>query len=190
MGSSISAMLVSANDPPPDDMLYEVVDGYYVEKISCAYSIWLACRLATVIHQFVRREKLGQTITEMVFILDQLIDLRRRPDVAFVSADTWPIGQPPPPTGDWAIVPDLAVEVVSPRDDAMHLLNKVDEYFRYGVREVWLAIPDSRMVYCYSDAKTARILKSEDTLSSPLLPGWSIVVGDWLPLIDGANGTR
>jgi Uma2 family endonuclease len=166
-----------------DDLLYEVVDGQFVEKPVGAYSGLLALHLFKLLDEFVSQQRLGTVVTEIVFILDTKRDLRRRPDVAFVSAEKWPIGQLPPPEGDWAVIPDLAVEVLSPQEEARKSLKKVNEYFRYGVREVWVAAPEERMVYCYSDPKTVRILDANDTLSTTLLPGWTANVGTWLPVI-------
>ncbi len=167
----------------PDDMLYEVVDGQFVEKPMGAYSGLLALYLYKLLDEYVSRQRLGTVVTEIVFILDTKRDLRRRPDVAFVSSERWPIGQLPPPEGDWDLIPDLAIEVLSPGDKHPTLLKKINEYFRYGVREVWVAAPEERMVYCYSDPKTVRILDANDTLSTTLLPGWSVNVGAWLPVI-------
>lgn len=168
---------------PPSDMLYEVIDGNYVEKPVGAYSTWLAFQFATWLDAYVTQHRLGTVVTEMVFILDAVRDLRRRPDVAFVSAQRWPVGQPPPPEGDWAVIPDLAVEVLSPGEETRHSLRKVNEYFQYGVKEVWLAMPEDRMVYCYADARSARILHEADVLTTPLVAGWSLNVGQWLPVI-------
>lgn len=65
------------------------------------------------------------------------------PDVAFVSYEHLPL--------DWDIfkpfpgVPDLAIEVVSPGDDADDIETKVQTYLRKGTQEVWLAYPSSRI---------------------------------------------
>jgi Uma2 family endonuclease len=183
----MSAVLLAPQTAPPDDMLYEVIDGQYVEKSVGAYSSWLALQLYRLLDAYITQHRLGIAVTEMVFILDAERDLRRRPDVAFVSAEKWPVGQPPPPEGDWAVIPDLAVEVLSPREETRHSLKKINEYFQYGVQEVWLAIPESRMVYCYADANAARILHAADVLTTPLVPGWSLEVGKWLPVIAAAT---
>jgi Uma2 family endonuclease len=180
-------MAATLLEPPvavaPDDMLYEIVDGQVVEKPVGAYSTWLAFQLAAWLDTYAREHELGIIVTEMVFILDAQRNLRRRPDVAFVSAERWPIGQPPPPEGDWDVIPDFAVEVLSPREETRHSLRKVNEYFQYGVQEVWLAAPEDRMIYLYRDAKSARILQANDELSTALIPGWKTTVGEWLPAI-------
>lgn len=86
----------------------------------------------------------------MLFILDVTRDLRRRPDVAFVSAERWPLSHTFPETGDWNVVPDLAVEVLSPPDVVKDVLAKLREYFHYGVQVVWVIAPEEQQVYAYT----------------------------------------
>jgi hypothetical protein len=69
------------------------------------------------------------------------------------------------------------------------MIRKVGEYFRYGVSEVWLALPDERCIQVYTGPKSVRILDAGDALTTPLIPGWTLVVGDWLPEIpEAASG--
>jgi Uma2 family endonuclease len=106
-------------------------------------------------------------------------DIRRRPDVAFVSAQKWPLDQPLPETGDWEVIPDLAVEVVSPNDVFQDVLKKMAEYFRLGVRQVWIIIPSHRQIYCYDSPTTSpRVLNvGEELDGGTLLPGLRLPVG-------------
>ena len=99
---------------PPEEALYEVVNGQRVEPLPMgAQSTWMASLLFGFLFPHVHGQGLGHLVMEMLFILDRPADLRRRPDVAFVSAGRWPLSQSPPWEGDWDVVPDLAVEVVT-----------------------------------------------------------------------------
>jgi len=112
---------------------------------------------------------------EMLFILDAERNLRRRPDVAFVSADRWPLDREIPTTGDWAIVPDLAVEVISPNDIFKDIITKLREYFQYGVQLVWAVVPEAQQVYVYDSPTQVRILTIRDTLTgSKILPDFRL----------------
>jgi Uma2 family endonuclease len=92
-----------------------VVNGQKVElPPKSAFSSWIASTLGQRLGEFVRQRRAGAVVIEMLFILDRQADLRRRPDVAFVSAERWPLDREPPYDTDWDVVPDLAVEVVSP----------------------------------------------------------------------------
>jgi Uma2 family endonuclease len=106
---------------------------------------------------------------EMLFILDAQRNLRRRPDVAFVSANRWPLDREIPTTGDWAIVPDLAVEVISPNDIFKDVLTKLQEYFQYGVQLVWAVVPEAQQVYVYDSPTQVRILTVRDTLTGSMI---------------------
>lgn len=176
---------------PPDDMLYERVNGRFVEKKPMsALALYLATQLTELMNALAKPKALGRAITEMVFILDIERDLRRRPDVAYVSAQRWPLDKLPPWETDWPIVPELAVEIISPGNSMNQMMRKLNEYFRHGVSEVWLALPEERSVHCYSGPKTVRILDAADTLSTPLLPGWSLVVGEWLPELPASEASH
>lgn len=184
---SMSTAIIDPQVTAPDDMLYERVNGRFVEKQVSAIAVWLAGRLFELMNAAGRATRSGQAVNEMVFILDVERDLRRRPDVAFVSAKTWPLDKLPPWETDWPIAPDLAVEIISPGNSMNDMMRKLGEYFRYGVKEVWIALPEERAVHCYSGPKSVRILDVHDTLTTPLIPGWSLVIGDWLPEIPASQ---
>lgn len=119
--------------------------------------------------------KLGTVVTEGMFILDPARDLRRRPDLAFVSAERWPLDRPVPLIGDWEVVPDLAVEVVSPNDVFQDVIVKMNEYFRYGVRQVWIVVPVTRQVFVFDSLTRSRILAEPEELEGgTLLPGFRL----------------
>jgi Uma2 family endonuclease len=160
---------------PPEEALYEVVNGQKVELPPMgAQSTWLASRLDQRLGPFAEGNGLGTVVTEMLFILDREADIRRRPDVAFVSADRWPVDRDPPWEGDWDVVPDLAIEVVSPHDIFQNVLAKVGEYFDHGVRQVWVVIPPERRLYVYDSRDLIRSVAAPADLETPLLPNWRL----------------
>ncbi|HYL77704.1 MAG TPA: Uma2 family endonuclease [Bryobacteraceae bacterium] len=77
--------------------------------------------------------------------------------------------------------PDLAIEVVSPRDTATHLKSKVDAYLKAGSATVWVVYPDSRSVMVHS-GDTARELKADQRIEDALLPGFSVPVSSFFDL--------
>ena len=133
-----------------DEPLYEIVDGQRVDVPPMSvYTTWLASRLHSRLWPYIEENGLGTCVMAMLFILDAERNLRRRPDVAFVSADHWPLDREIPTTGDWDAVPDLAVEVISPNDIFQDVLAKLHEYFQYGVQLVWTVVPEAQQVYVY-----------------------------------------
>jgi Uma2 family endonuclease len=72
-------------------------------------------------------------------------------------------------------VPDLAVEIASPSDTYEGLLRKKDRYLRAGTTEVWLISSEAREVAIYT-ARTVRVLRGTDAITTDLLPGFSVTV--------------
>jgi Uma2 family endonuclease len=160
------------------DELYEIVNGQVVEKPAMsAFEVWVAGRLMEGLYQFVPRAKLGQVVSEMLFVLDAARGLNRRPDIAFVSRERWPLDKPVPRTNAWDVVPDLAVEIVSPTNTADDAVVKTTEYFRSGTKLVWLVYTSLRQVYVYDSPTRVRILQDGDELD-----GGEVLAGFRLPL--------
>ena len=156
----VSPVLLEPRVTPPrpltEEALYEVVNGQRVELPPMStYATWVTSRLDQRLGPFVEEGRLGTVVTEALFILDRERNLRRRPDVAFVSTERWPLERLIPEAGDWEVVPDLAVEVVSPSDTMEEVLAKMHEYFEKGVRQVWIVVPMRQQVHGF-DSPTRR----------------------------------
>ena len=160
--------------------LYEVVNGNFVEKPPLsAYEVQMACILMKWMNRHVDDNRLGIVVTELLFRLNKSPRLDRRPDVAFVSHERWSIDRRAPKTTAWDVVPDLAVEVISPTNISVDIGKKIDQYFRAGCRAVWVIYPEQEWIYVYSNPKSVTILGREDTLdAAPLLPGFQLVLAD------------
>lgn len=175
--------------PFPPDTLYEVVGEQVVETPPMsAYEYWLANVLADLLTLAVRERQLGRILVEMLFDLRPAVDRDRRPDVAFVSAERWPPDRPAPRTNAWAVIPDLAVEIVSASNTATEVLGKIEEYFTAGVRRVWAVYPDQRKVYDYDAPTAVRVLTPADVLDGGvILPGFRLPLADLFAEADGAG---
>jgi len=162
-----------------DEPLYEIVNGQRVDlPPMSAYATWLASRLHIRLGLYAEDKGLGMAVTEMLFVLDAEHNLRRRPDVAFVSTARWPLDRALPMTGDWDVVPDLAVEVISPNDVFKDVLAKVREYFHYGVQAVWVIAPEEQQVYVYDAPTHVHILTEQDELTGgEVVPGFRMPLG-------------
>jgi Uma2 family endonuclease len=160
-----------------DDKLYEIVDGQRIEKPPMsAYSVGVASRLIRKLGRFADDNESGEVVGEMLFRLPLREDAyrNRRPDVAYVSAERWPSDRPIPIKDNaWDVVPDLAIEVMSPHDLAEASFHKVLEYFQAGVRLVWVVYPEERHVFVYESPTRVQILTSGDSLDGgTVLPGF------------------
>ncbi len=138
-----------------DDILYEEVDGQRIEKRPMSYYAGIITSdLASKLSFHIRQQAPvpGKVAVEVIFRLPlpEGASRNRRPDLAFVSIDRWPIDRPRSYTDNaWDVVPDLAVEVTSPTDSAEDQLRKVWEYFQAGVRSVWVVYPKVLCIHVY-----------------------------------------
>jgi Uma2 family endonuclease len=159
----------------PDDMLYEVVEGKVVEKIVGASEIEIATLLIEFLAPFVRAHRLGKVLGEMIFRIDQVKDLQRRPDVSFVSHARWPYHRRVPDVAVWNMVPDIAIEIDSPSNTADHVQEKIHEYFAAGVRRVWVVYPRQQEVYVYASSTEIQVLQlGQDLDGGDLIPGFRL----------------
>lgn len=173
--------LRASGDDASSEVLFEIIDGLRVEMPPMsAYAGILSARLVEqlVIHNHQQNPRPGRIFPEFLFRLP-LLEAKtrnRRPDIAFVSFERAPINQLPS-TRDtaWSVVPDLAVEVISPSDLSEDQLEKVLEYVVAGVRLVWIVYPTLGYLHVYSSPKTVQILDRFDTLDGgTVLPGFSM----------------
>jgi Uma2 family endonuclease len=155
---------------------YEVVDGKIVENppMGARQSI-LASFLQDLVGPIARSSRLGRVVSETLFLLDRSRVLKRRPDVAFVSAERWSLKRQVPDTETWDVVPDLTVEVISESNSANSVARKIDEYFKAGVRKVWVIYPSTSKIYVYDSPTRVRILQPSDELDGEgIIPGFHV----------------
>jgi Uma2 family endonuclease len=160
-----------------DDLLYEVVDGQVVEKTMGSREIEIASILDQYLGPFARASRLGRSLVEFIFRINVAKDLQRRPDVAFVSHARWPFRRRVPNVPVWDMVPDLAVEVISPSNTAFEVQKKIHDYFEAGVTRVWVVYPDQAEVYVFVSPTQIQVLGLGQELDGgDLLPGFRLPV--------------
>jgi Uma2 family endonuclease len=127
-------------------------------------------KLCSALHEFVTAHDLGILFTESGYRLTS--HTVRGPDVSFVSKSRL---QNPDEYFEGG--PDLAVEIVSPGDDASDLREKIQQYLSAGTSAVWVVYPRSRQIEIHTQDKTSRALGIDDTLEAgSLLPGFQLPV--------------
>jgi Uma2 family endonuclease len=145
---------------------YEVVNGRRVQTPRMgSYESCFASDLAYYLNDhFSQIGRLGRVVVELLFRIDVATDLQRRPDLAYVSFERWPSSKRPAPKDAWNVVPDLAVEVVSDNNTANEIQAKIQDYFRSGVRLVWVVYPMQSQVFVYESPTRIRVLEKTDAL--------------------------
>jgi Uma2 family endonuclease len=166
-----------------DDVLYEVVDNEIREiPYLGAFETNLASTLLRILGHFVFTAKLGRADSEMLFLISPERNLQRRPDVSFVSYKRWSRNRPVPSVSAWEVVPDLAVEFVSPSNTANELARKVDDYFEAGVECVWVVYPVLEKIHVMDSPTSVRILARNDTLDGgTVVPGFQLRLSEFFP---------
>jgi Uma2 family endonuclease len=153
---------------------YELVKGEVIEMPppGGVHGV-VAVNIATALHTFVRQHDLGRVVVESGFRLGSQPDTVRGPDVAFITRERIPAEGLPRAFFEGA--PDLAVEIVSPTDNATELEIKVHDYLRNGAQRVWVVYPDSRRVAVHRPDGTARWYSEDAAIEDQeFLPGFSL----------------
>lgn len=136
-----------------------------------------------LLNSHVRSTKIGAVFGDGTgFVLPNLEDTVRGPDVSFVRADRLPpggIGR-----GWLPISPDLVAEVLSPSDAPSAVEEKIADYRTAGTHLIWIVDPESRRVTVLSGNAPGRLLEETDVLDGEnVVPGFRCAVNElfeWL----------
>jgi Uma2 family endonuclease len=167
----------------PDKRLCELVDGVLVEKTMGAEESLLAGILIELLWRFVRPGKLGWVMPPdgAVRLFPKLV---RIPDVSFIRRERAPGGKfPKVPVLN--LVPDLAVEILSPGNTRPEMRRKVREYCLAGIPLVWLINPRTRSAEVYtSPDKKKRVGINQALKGGKVLPGFSLTLRELFDLAE------
>lgn len=163
--------------------LCELVDGTLVEKAMGFRESAIAMFLGRFLGAFIDDRRLG-ILTGEAGMMRLFAGLVRIPDVAFVSWERVPGGRMPiDPVPN--LVPDLAIEVLSPGNTAAEMSRKRREYFDAGVRLVWEIDVNTRTVTVYRSEREAQLLNEEQALEGgDVLPGFTIQLRQLFAVLD------
>lgn len=158
---------------------FELVHGRIVEvALKTGKQGSVAARVGMRLGNFVDEDDLGELLAATGFQLSP--DILRGADIAFVPRKKWDAIEHQEKYVPFA--PDLAVEVVSPNDGALEVLNKVEEYLAAGTLLVWVMYPDTRKVVVHYPDHTARTFGAGEMLDGgDVLPGLKLAVADLFP---------
>lgn len=164
---------VLAAERAPRKRLCELVDGVLVEKPMGTPEALLATILARLMGNHVEQEDFG-----LVLGADGMMRLFpgqvRIPDVSFISWSRLPEDQLP--QGAIAsVVPNVAVEILSPGNTKGEMDRKLRDYFLAGVELVWIIDPKTQSAKAYTSPEDVqRIGKTGDLDGDAVLPGFRL----------------
>ena len=163
--------------PDIDGVRYEIIDGdLFVSKQPSWHHQDTCSRILAELVRWSDESGLGHPVFAPGVIFSPDNDVA--PDVVWVSSARLAEGLDS--AGHLRIAPELVIEVLSPGQVNEHRDRelKLKLYSRQGVREYWIVDWMQRSIQVYRRAEqalqVASTLFAEDTLTSPLLPGFAL----------------
>lgn len=169
----------------PEDEFYKVeaVRGRLIrEPRPAPLHARVQSRLVYLLEAYERAHRTGgAAVIEVEFVLSVEPLTVRVPDVAWVSAVRIPERGYTLPR--WHVAPDLAAEVVSPRNRRRDLEERVGDYILAGSRLVWVVDPRTRTVAVHRPGEEPLRLGVMDELTGDdVLPGFRAPLLELFPV--------
>ncbi len=153
----------------------EWIDGTLVEKAMGQFESWVSSVVSGELYIYLKANDIGMLYGEAA-VLRILPGLGRAADTAFVPWSKLPGGKPPRREDRVpAVVPALAVEVLSASNTKAEMVRKRGEYFRAGVRLVWEIDPETRSADVYTGPDAVTPVPAGGVLEgADVLPGFTL----------------
>jgi Uma2 family endonuclease len=167
---------------PDDGRRYEVIRGHlYVSPAPKIIHQRAARRLFRKLDDFVLDHDCGEVLFAPVdVLLPEDIASPVQPDILFFRTGN----RPGADAGNFQGVPDLIVEVFSPRTWRVDLNVKLPAYLDAGVPEAWFANPQQRTIVVYGLSEDGKAYVEisrggdDDVVESRVLPGLRVAVSE------------
>lgn len=165
---------------PADGKRHEIIDGeHYVTPSPNTKHQAVVGNLQLSIGTYLKQQPVGYVFTAPFDVVFSDLDVVE-PDLLYISTERLDVLTKAHVRG----APDLVVEILSPGTRRTDEVTKRKLYERFGVQEYWVVDPELDVIKIYRRAKgafdKAAKLSAEDgdTLTTPLLPGWSAPLRD------------
>jgi Uma2 family endonuclease len=157
---------------------YELVDGVlHMMSPAGGRHGRIAGKLLLRIGVHVEKHKLGATFAaETGFLIRQNPDTVRAPDVSYVSHAR--LGEFADHPGYLPLAPDLAAEVVSPKDSSSDVEEKANAWLTAGVRVVLVVDPQTNAIREYRSATQIGVHHEGALDLGDVLPGFRLDVAE------------
>jgi Uma2 family endonuclease len=117
-------------------------------------------------------KKIGTLVSEYDVMLSGI--QMRRPDIAYLTKEQ--IQRTKKGIDE---IPEFVIEIISGNDNINKVEAKITEYYKAGVRVVWLVFPEEKMVHVYTSRRNVQICLENDICSAkPVLDAFEIGVDE------------
>lgn len=163
------------NYPFEEDKRYELDEGELIEMTRPAYlHNRILMRLSARLFNYLESNPIGEVLnSENLYALSP--STRRAPDLAVILGDR---SKELRDARVIPIIPDIAVEILSTSETQPKIHRKLKQYFKAGVKEIWLIDPESHEAEIWKGPALTDATEIADALSSALLPGFSLPLAD------------
>ena len=178
---SVEDLWAISHDSDNDLRRFELSEGMLIEMTPAGVQHGkYALKFGRRIGDFVEANHLGETTAaETGYVLFKNPagkDTVRAPDVGFISAARIPKNGLP--DGYFPGAPDLAVEVISPNDEADDVQLRVTQFLKYGTRMVVLVYPKSQTVVVHTPMGSHTLGINDIFEGGDILPEFKLAVQD------------
>ena len=184
--STIADVLYEA--PPvatdlPSEGRFEFVNGQVLARPDMgANSDWIATNLIILLGVHAKAHPIGRVFGASCGYqcFDHEPRRVRYPDVSIIRSGRLP--DDVIPKGHVRIAPDLAVEVISPNDEAYDVEERITDFLKAGAPLLWVFYPSTRHVMVFRQGPDCTRLGESGTLDGEgVLPGFTCKIADLFP---------
>lgn len=163
----------------PDSVAYELIDGHLAERNVSETSSWVGARVLRLLGNAADAAGdayvYGSDLTYDCFPNEG--DRMRRADASLIRKTRLEGFADP---GYMPIPADLAVEVLSPNDEAYDINRKVEAYLAGGFGLVWVVDPETKIVFIHRpDGSVAKLQETDEITGETALPSFRCKVAEF-----------
>ena len=187
MSANELAVLHETDDGPS----YELVDGELFERHTSAEAVYVRERITDRLLEYLSGKDLGCVFSSRAvfkcFPNEKLT--MRKPWISFIRMERFKNDLVPRghflkdddflPDAPIVMRPDLVIEVICSRDLVVDLDRKVHDFRKVGVEELWVVIPNVKIIEVFYPDGSGRRLGLGETVSCNVIPGFKLNMTDF-----------
>jgi len=158
------------NWEPNDGYKYEWNDGELIKFMGMNK---LQVKVYDILNTLFIKKGFWETATFVSEYDVQLTGIQmRRPDIAYLTKE-----QIEAADKGTDVIPEFVIEIFSGNDNINKVEEKIGEYYKAGIKVVWLIFPENKSVHVYTSRRNVKICIENDICSAaPVLPEFEIGV--------------